>query len=74
MRIVKKATGQIAEKDSKGFYVCGLKKDDKSKTAYKNFSTIEDAAIWLIENPEWGIRMNPNWSLIYGDIAIERDI
>ncbi len=35
------------------------------------FATIEEAAIFLIKNPEWGIRMNPGRANIYSGIHIE---
>jgi hypothetical protein len=73
MKIYKSTSNQIAEKDGSGFFVCGLKKKDKTLSKYVSFPTIEEAASFLLSNPTWGIRMNPNWSLIHRDIVIERD-
>lgn len=77
MKIVKKSMGQVADTDAGGNFVCELKKQDpvtgKSKSIFQRFASIEDAAVWIIENPKWGIRMNPGWSLVYREILIERD-
>lgn len=73
MRIYKKSSDQIAERDSDGNFVCGLKKKDNSLSKYEYFRTLEEAAAWLCTNSDWGIRMNPGWSLIHRDIVIDRD-
>jgi hypothetical protein len=36
----------------------------------KKLPTIEQAAVFLIENPGWGIRMNPGRAIIYDNIQI----
>ena len=37
------------------------------------FTTVEDAAIFLLSNPAWGIRMNPGSAIVYRGIQISRD-
>jgi hypothetical protein len=37
----------------------------------KEFATVEEAAVFLIRNPGWGIRMNPGAAIIYRGIQIE---
>lgn len=65
---------QVAAKEAvSGKYVCGLKNNDNSKSRYEKFDRIEDAAAWLCANPDWGVRMNPGWSLIHRDLVIDRD-
>lgn len=73
MRIYKASTGQFAEPDTDGYFVVGLKKKDNTLTKYERFLTVEAAGAWLCGNPDWGIRMNPGWSLVHRDIVIERD-
>lgn len=36
------------------------------------FTDIRDAAVFLLQNPDWGIRMNPGSAIKYQDIVIER--
>jgi hypothetical protein len=38
----------------------------------KRFSEIREAAAFLVQNPEWGIRMNPGTPIIYEGITIVR--
>jgi len=71
MRIVNRATGQEAVTVD-GLYQCFPKSENNRGTAVR-FSTIEKAAAFLCENPEWGIVMNPGGALVYRDIVIERD-
>ncbi|MCZ4271100.1 hypothetical protein [Maritalea porphyrae] len=74
MKIFKHSSEQVAERSSKtGKFVCGLKKKNTEDSEYVEFQKIEDAATWLCNNPTWGIRMNPGWSLIHRDIVIDRD-
>ena len=71
MRIVNRSTGQAAVTVD-GLYQCFPKSENNRGTAVR-FSTIEKAAAFLCENPEWGIVMNPGGALVYRDIVIERD-
>lgn len=71
MRIYKKDTGQSADV-IEGLYQCFPKSENNRGKAVR-FSSIERAAAFLCENPEWGIYMNPGGALIYQGIVIERD-
>lgn len=73
MRVSKSSNEQVAETNANGKYVCGLKKKDNTKSEHREFDEIKDAAMWLLQNPTWGIRMNLGWSLIHRDVAIESD-
>lgn len=42
------------------------------KSAARSFALIEEAAIFLLTNPTWGIRMNPGSAIIYRGIQIAR--
>ena len=42
------------------------------KSAAKTFVSIEQAAMFLLESPVWGIRMNPGSATIYRGIRISR--
>ncbi len=37
----------------------------------REFAKLEDAAVFLIRNRGWGIRMNPGSSIIYDNIVID---
>ncbi|GGE23383.1 hypothetical protein GCM10011390_48520 [Aureimonas endophytica] len=39
----------------------------------KEFATVEGAALFLLQNPGWGIRMNPGSAIIYDGINIALD-
>jgi hypothetical protein len=39
----------------------------------EEFEKIDDAAVFLIRNPDWGIRMNPGSAIVYNNITISRD-
>ena len=71
MKISKSSSNQQAEPNTAGVFVVGSKNSDNTKTEYREFKKIEEAASWLCLNPTWGIRMNPGWSLIYLDIVID---
>ena len=71
MKIVARETGQSAATID-GLYQCYPKAEDNRGTAVR-FSTIEKAAAFLCENPEWGILMHPGDAVVYRDIVIERD-
>jgi len=55
-----------------GMFVCGPKGGNKIADE-KTFPCIELAAVFLCKNPTWGIRMNPEWDLVFRNITIERD-
>jgi len=42
------------------------------KAAAKTFETIEEAALFLLTSPTWGIRMTPGAAIIYDGIQIAR--
>lgn len=69
MKIVKRDTGQSAATID-GLYQCFPK---NSRGTAVRFSTIEKAAAYLCENPDWGILMNPGEEVVYRSIVIERD-
>jgi hypothetical protein len=71
MRIVKRDTGQEAA-TVEGLYQCFPSSENNRGTAVR-FSTIEKAAAFLCENPDWGILMGPGDELVYRGIVIERD-
>jgi len=71
MKIVNRVTGQEAATVD-GLYQCFPNTERNRGTAVR-FSTIEKAAAFLCENPEWGIVMNPGGELVYRNITIERD-
>lgn len=73
MKIVQLGTGMVAEPRKRdGQFVCGPKGNNLTR-AEKAFCNVESAAAFLCENPEWGIRMNPEWDLVYRNISIQRD-
>ncbi|WP_156122188.1 hypothetical protein [Aureimonas altamirensis] len=53
-------------------FKCFPSSNNEISTA-REFSSLEEAAIFLIENTGWGIRMNPGASIIYNNIQIELD-
>jgi hypothetical protein len=73
MRIVstKNGTTQKAYKVSGKAYKCFPQSINTLDEA-KEFEQIEDAAVFLINNPTWGIRMNPGVAIIYRNIEIHR--
>ena len=71
MKIIKAGTEQAASPVN-GYYQCFPQTDRNRGTAVR-FSTIERAASFLCENPEWGIQMDPGGELVYRNIVIERD-
>ncbi|MER9233980.1 hypothetical protein NKI56_18070 [Mesorhizobium sp. M0622] len=46
-------------------------RSDNGVANAREFATIEEAAIFMIKNPGWGIRMNPGSAIIYNGIQIE---
>lgn len=73
MRIVQNGTGMVAEPRKRdGLFVCGPKNNNQ-KSAERTFGTVEEAAAFLCTNADWGIRMNPEWDLVFRSIVIERD-
>ena len=71
MRIVQRSTGQEAATVD-GLYQCFPKAENNRGKAVR-FSTLEKAAAFLCENPEWGIYMNPGGAIVYRDIVVDRD-
>ena len=63
-------TAEPRKRDS--MFVCGPKGRNKTSDE-RVFSTLREAAAFLCENESWGIRMNPEWDLVFRDIVIERD-
>lgn len=53
-------------------YKC-FPKSTNDKTEAKEFTDIKDAAIFLLSNRGWGIRMNPGSAIIYDGINIALD-
>lgn len=53
-------------------YLCFPKSSNIRATA-RQFTDIRDAALFLISNPGWGIRMNPGAGIIYRGINIYLD-
>lgn len=51
-------------------FKCFPRSDNEVANA-REFATIEEAAIFMIKNPGWGIRMNPGSGIIYNGIQIE---
>jgi hypothetical protein len=73
MKIVQLGTAMVAEPRKRdGRFVCGPKNSNLT-SAEKTFHNVEIAAAFLCENPDWGIRMNPEWDLVFRNISIERD-
>ena len=73
MKIFHIGTGMVAEPRKRdGVFVCGPK-NNNSIAAERTFATPAEAAAFLCANLEWGIRMNPEWDLVYRNIIIERD-
>ena len=60
-----------AKRHSDGTYHC-YPKSENNKTKRKTFETLIDAALFLIENPDWGIQMSSGGGIIYKDIVIIR--
>ena len=71
MKISKRDTGQEAALVD-GLYQCFPKSEDNRGKSVR-FSTIEKAAAYLCENPDWGIFMEPGGETVYRGIVIERD-
>jgi hypothetical protein len=71
VRVVKRSTGQEAATVD-GLYQCFPKAENNRGKAVR-FSTLEKAAAFLCENPEWGIYMNPGGAIVYRDIVVDRD-
>jgi hypothetical protein len=71
VKIIRAGTEQAAAQVS-GYFQCFPKSENNRGTAVR-FSTIERAASFLCENPEWGIQMDPGGELVYRNIVIERD-
>jgi len=71
VKIVQRSTGQEAATVD-GLYQCFPKAEDNRGKAVR-FSTLEKAAAFLCENPEWGIYMNPGGAIVYRDIVVDRD-
>lgn len=42
------------------------------KSAARSFVLLEEAALFLLTHPTWGIRMNPGSAIIYRGINIAR--
>ena len=57
MRIIKAGSEQSAAQ-VKGYFQCFPRSENNRGTAVR-FSTIEKAAAFLCESPDWGIYMNP---------------
>jgi hypothetical protein len=53
-------------------YKCFPKSSNISDDA-REFSEIEEAAKFLVDNPGWGIRMNPGTAIIFDGINIALD-
>ncbi len=71
IRSGKGASAQEAYKVGNRFYKCFPISNNVVVNA-KEFESIEDAAVFLIQNPTWGIRMNPGSAIIYKNIEIVR--
>jgi hypothetical protein len=54
-----------------GTYKCFPKNTNTVDDA-RIFNDLRDAAIFLLRNPEWGIRMTPGSAILYEDIHISR--
>lgn len=52
-------------------FLCFPRSENRRAFA-KEFRSVGEAAVFLIENPEWGIRMNPGAAIIYSGIQISR--
>ncbi|MEH6646607.1 hypothetical protein [Sulfitobacter sp.] len=73
MRIYQAGTGMVAEARKKdGLFVCGPQGGNKISDE-KTFASIQAAASFLCGNKTWGIRMNPEWDLVFRNIVIDRD-
>jgi hypothetical protein len=74
MRIVARKNGsqQEAYKLHERVYKCCPRSNNKADSA-QEFATIEEAAIFLIKHPGWGIRMNPGSAITYDGISILLD-
>lgn len=70
MRIFHRTTGQEAA-TLDGLYQCFPSTENNRGKAVR-FSTIEKAAAFLCENPDWGILMEPGGEVVYRDVIIER--
>jgi hypothetical protein len=54
-----------------GTFKCFPKCSSLMKDA-KAFRDLRVAAAFLVQNPKWGIRMDPGFAIIYEDILIAR--
>jgi hypothetical protein len=71
MKILSPSTSQEAVPVD-GLYQCYPRAEDNRGKAVR-FSSVERAAAFLCENPEWGIYMVPGGDLVYRGIVIDRD-
>ena len=71
MRIIQSGTEKAAA-TLDGLYQCFPATENNRGKAVR-FSTIEKAAAFLCENPDWGILMEPGSEVVYRDIVVERD-
>lgn len=69
IRIKNDKSGQEAYKIEDNYHC--YPKSTNLKKDRQEFRTVEDAAVFLIRNPSFGIRMNPGSAIIYRDIVIE---
>lgn len=60
-----------AARDDDGTFKCFPKDEDALEEA-RTFSTLRDAAVFLVANPDWGIRMSPGGDIVYRNILIVR--
>jgi hypothetical protein len=67
---------QQAYKVSKRVFKCFPQSTNTLETGgtknVREFEEIEAAAIFLLKNPTWGIRMNPGSAIVYRNIEIVR--
>ncbi|MBX3569765.1 MAG: hypothetical protein KF914_17005 [Rhizobiaceae bacterium] len=71
MRIVQRETGREAATVDDLYQCFPASESNRGKSV--RFSSVERAAAFLCENPDWGILMEPGAEVVYRDIVIERD-
>jgi hypothetical protein len=64
-------TRRDAHKHDDGLFKCYPRSSNLVASA-RCFSELRDAAAFLVQHPEWGIRMQPGSPIIYEGIQIAR--
>ncbi|MEP1199432.1 hypothetical protein [Tateyamaria sp.] len=55
------------------YFQCFPRGSNKRDGTEKRFKTVEEAAVFIVQNPEWQIQVNPSADIHSNGLVISRD-